>query len=201
MKTQEYLLQIRKNKGLNRAILTKIQVDKQVKEATFFLTTDRSYTAEELSEVKKITQAFVPDGVNAQVKITKLVPDVGAIQSKILQFLTARSPGMSAFICQQDVQVSLDQSGARFCIDVSAEEKRLLQKADLLDGISVAGVVGFLTTLLAGAIISAVQKSGFSVFGINVYAQQLTTLIGVIVSVFAVFYIRYVIIGKAKKGK
>ena len=135
MKTQEYLLQIRKNKGLNRAILTKIQVDKQVKEATFFLTTDRSYTAEELSEVKKITQAFVPDGVNAQVKITKLVPDVGAIQSKILQFLTARSPGMSAFICQQDVQVSLDQSGARFCIDVSAEEKRLLQKADLLDGI------------------------------------------------------------------
>lgn len=66
---------------------------------------------------------------------------------------------------------------------------------------AVAGVVGFLTTLLAGAIISAVQKSGFSVFGINVYAQQLTTLIGVIVSVFAVFYIRYVIIGKAKKGK
>jgi MFS family permease len=62
-----------------------------------------------------------------------------------------------------------------------------------------SGLSGFLTTLLAGALISSIQKSGGAVFGVTVYAQQVTSLIGAIITVFAIIYIRWVVMKRCKK--
>lgn len=40
---------------------------------------------------------------------------------------------------------------------------------------AVAGIVGFLTTFVASFLVSAIQKAGNQLFGIPVYAQQVTT--------------------------
>ena len=136
MKTEEYLQKIRQSNGLTRAILTGIELEKRTKKATFFLTTDTAYTAEDIQVATATTQSFLPDGIVAEVKITKLVPDADGVKNKILQLISARSPATAAFIRPEDVQVVMDGYGARFCLDVSKEEKALLRTDEILDGVT-----------------------------------------------------------------
>ena len=55
---------------------------------------------------------------------------------------------------------------------------------------ATAGVTGFLTTLAISPLVSNIQKSGNVVFGIHLYAQQVVTVISLIVIVFAIIYIK-----------
>ncbi len=55
---------------------------------------------------------------------------------------------------------------------------------------ALAGVVGFLTTLCISPVVSFIQKSGNSIFGLHIYAQQLVTAIALIFTVTAIFYTR-----------
>lgn len=136
MKTQEYLGEIRKSAGLERAILTEIEIDKKSGTVTFHLITDVAYTADDVASVRRISQKYLPQGMAADVKITKLVPDAESLKNSILQLLTARSPAAAAFIRPEDVEVIMDGHGARFCLDVSADEKRFLKTDEMVDGIA-----------------------------------------------------------------
>ena len=137
MKTQEYLREIRQSGGLCRAILTGIEVEKKSQRITFFLTTDTAYTPQELNFAREITAKYLPEGMTAEVKITKLVADVATVKNKILQILSFSSPAAAAFMRPEDVEVLMDGTGARFCLDVSKEEKRLLRTGEILDAITV----------------------------------------------------------------
>ena len=64
---------------------------------------------------------------------------------------------------------------------------------------ALAGLTGFLTTLLISPLISYVQACGNKIFGIPLYAQQLVTVIALIFTVLAILYTRYVLISKRKK--
>ena len=64
---------------------------------------------------------------------------------------------------------------------------------------ALAGLTGFLTTLLISPLISYVQACGNKIFGIPLYAQQLVTVIALIFTVLAILYTRYVLIRKRKK--
>lgn len=55
---------------------------------------------------------------------------------------------------------------------------------------TLAGFAGFFTTLLISPLVSYIQDNGNSIFGISVYAQQLTSLISVVVCVALLVYIR-----------
>ena len=59
---------------------------------------------------------------------------------------------------------------------------------------AVAGIFGFLTTLLVSPLIMLVQTSGNSIFGITVYAQQMLSLGGMIITIIAVLFVRFMII-------
>lgn len=59
-----------------------------------------------------------------------------------------------------------------------------------------AGVVGFFTTLLFSPVISAVQNSNNTIFGMHVYAQQILAAVALLLSVLAVFYVRKFLIKK-----
>ena len=62
---------------------------------------------------------------------------------------------------------------------------------------AIAGFTGFITTLLISPVVSYIQNSGNKVFGIPIYAQQFVSIIALVVSISAVFYIRFIFIKKS----
>lgn len=55
---------------------------------------------------------------------------------------------------------------------------------------AVSGLAGFLTTVLASALVTAVQNNNNAVFGISLYAQQLCTLISLLFTAVSVIYVK-----------
>ena len=64
---------------------------------------------------------------------------------------------------------------------------------------SAAGLTGFLTTLCASPLVAQIQKNGNSFLGISVYAQQVVTVIALLMTVLAILYIRFMFINKARQ--
>lgn len=64
---------------------------------------------------------------------------------------------------------------------------------------ALAGLTGFLTTLLISPLISYIQACGNKIFGIPLYAQQFVTIIALIFTVLAILYTRCILINKRKK--
>ncbi|MBE5743439.1 MAG: MFS transporter [Clostridiales bacterium] len=58
---------------------------------------------------------------------------------------------------------------------------------------TLAGSVGFLTTILVSLLVDKIQSNGNSIFGINVYAQQVVSLIGAIVIGVGILYVNLVV--------
>lgn len=59
---------------------------------------------------------------------------------------------------------------------------------------ALAGLSGFLTTLAISPLVTYIQNSGNKFLGISVYAQQITSIIAVLLGVTSVVYIIYVIL-------
>ncbi len=73
------------------------------------------------------------------------------------------------------------------------------RRADSLAVTQVAsGIAGFLTTLAVSPFISFVQSKGNTLFGINVYPQQITAAISVILTVVAIIYTGKVLVKREK---
>lgn len=64
---------------------------------------------------------------------------------------------------------------------------------------ATAGTVGFLTTLCVSPLLSHIQKRGFTVLGISLYAQQVVTVVSLVFVFFAIAYVRFVVIAKQKR--
>ncbi|MBQ8351619.1 MAG: MFS transporter [Clostridia bacterium] len=58
---------------------------------------------------------------------------------------------------------------------------------------TVAGTAGFLTTLVASAFVDHVQAQGNRLFGLHVYAQQALAVIGLVICLLIVVYLRTVV--------
>lgn len=129
MKTQEYLSKIRMNGGLRNTIISKITVDERRNSAEFYLITDRSYTQTEADDALRVTKSFLPDGVNASVRISKLVADSELIARKIIEILKSRFPAAAAFVTENDVTVEKNDNGASFYIEIGASEQGLFRTA------------------------------------------------------------------------
>lgn len=53
---------------------------------------------------------------------------------------------------------------------------------------SISGIVGFLATYFAGFLVEWIQENGLVVFGRNIYAQQVMSLLGVVCVLIALLY-------------
>lgn len=58
---------------------------------------------------------------------------------------------------------------------------------------AVAGVAGFLTTLISSVLVERIQANGNTFFGINVYAQQVTSAIAVLLTGVLLVYLNLVV--------
>ncbi|MBR3978212.1 MAG: MFS transporter [Oscillospiraceae bacterium] len=65
---------------------------------------------------------------------------------------------------------------------------------------AVAGLTGFLTTLCVSPLISHIQNSGNTLFGIAIYAQQVLTIIALFFTVLAILYTRCVLTKNKQKA-
>lgn len=63
---------------------------------------------------------------------------------------------------------------------------------------AVAGLSGFLTTLLISPFVSFVQRNGNMLLGIHIYAQQAITVIALVFTVISIVYIRKVVMKQYK---
>lgn len=64
---------------------------------------------------------------------------------------------------------------------------------------AIAGLTGFVTTLLISPVVSYIQNNGNKILGLPIYAQQFISIIAIIVTIAAVFYIRFIFIKKSTK--
>ena len=71
------------------------------------------------------------------------------------------------------------------------EEKYFVQASAIRN--SVGGVFGFISALIGGRILSAVQANGNTVLGIPMYGQQLLSVISLLFSLAAVLFIHFVL--------
>jgi len=59
---------------------------------------------------------------------------------------------------------------------------------------ATSGLVGFFATLISSPLVALIQRNGNSLFGIKVYAQQVTSLIAFGFTIAAILYVSKVII-------
>lgn len=64
---------------------------------------------------------------------------------------------------------------------------------------ALSGVAGFVATLCISPLVEHIQKNGNRLFGLNIYAQQVTSLIALSFTVLAIAYVSIFIIGKRVK--
>lgn len=65
---------------------------------------------------------------------------------------------------------------------------------------AISGVIGFLSTLGFSALLDFIQKNGFELFGIQIYAQQLLAAFSVVWFVLTALFVRFVILKKQKSN-
>lgn len=133
---EEFLTQIRQLKGFERAVLPQIEVDKRTQTVTFFLVTDVTYTADDHRKAEEIATGYIPQGMHAAIAVSKFVADEDATHARVLNLIGNISPIAAAFVRPQDVQVVKDGYTTRFCLDVTAYEKRALNIQELIDSIT-----------------------------------------------------------------
>lgn len=62
--------------------------------------------------------------------------------------------------------------------------------------LALSGLAGFVATLCAGPLVAFIQQNGNALFGIPIYAQQTVTVIGLLFTVVAIFYVQKVLVRK-----
>jgi len=73
-------------------------------------------------------------------------------------------------------------------LDFFKNEKRMIW---LTITSSLTGVLGFFVSILGGILLSYLQKASLHLFGMKIYAQQVLNLIGFLIIVYAVYYIKF----------
>ena len=135
-RVEEYLSEIRKLSGLQNAILRGITLSKRDKTAEFFLITDKTYSMREETQVKTISDKYLPEGFSAKIKLVKRVPDKEIIKSKIYEYIKNAFPAAAAFMDEKSVHVEMLSSGANFYVDVASGEQNLFKAGNILDATS-----------------------------------------------------------------
>ena len=116
----EYLAEIRALDGLKNAILCGITLSKNERAAEFFLVTDKTYTVRDEAAARAISDAYLPEGFSARVKIVKRVPDAEGLQKRIYEYIQKYFPAAAAFLGTENIEVEMLSSGANFYVDIAS---------------------------------------------------------------------------------
>ncbi len=100
-------------------------------------------------------------------------------------------------LCYGFAMGGINSALTNLVFDHVSEEKR----ADALAiSQAFAGTVGFLTTLVTSRLITVIQTNGNTVFGLPLYAQQLTSVLALLFTVGTIVYVSVAFKEKDQKG-
>ncbi len=133
MRSKQFLSDIRENENLQRAVLTKIEVERDT--VTFRLVTDKTYTREDVAYAERVAARYVPEGYRAAVGLMKSVPDAEGIRRAVADILRRRFPAVAAFISPDGIEVEGKEGGGRFFIPADESERALLLADGVLDAL------------------------------------------------------------------
>ncbi len=134
MKSKEYLEEIRKCEGLERAVLKDIIVEG--KRATFRLVTDKTYSREDSDYAAQVSAKYVPAGFTADASVMKSIPESAAVRRYMREWLSKKYPAASAFLGEEDVIVEAGVGGGHFVIRAGKEELTRFQSVGAVDALS-----------------------------------------------------------------
>ncbi len=90
------------------------------------------------------------------------------------------------YVCNAIAMGGINSALINLCYDYVAEEKR----ADALAvSLAIAGIFGFLATLAVSPLVTYIQKSGNTFLGMQVYAQQVLSVIAFIATLLTILYV------------
>ncbi len=135
-KTKEFLQKIREIDGLSSAILSGITLTKRTMTAEFLLITDKAFSVKAEHAAKEVCEGFLPQGMQAAVKIIKRTPDEKMIKTRIYEFIKRAFPAASAFLDEESITVELLTSGANFYVALAVGEQTLFTAGNILDEVS-----------------------------------------------------------------
>lgn len=135
-KVQEYLSKIREADGLSHAILCGITILKRENGAEFSLVTDKVYSARDEAHAKAVSEAYLPSGMTARVRIVKRVPEAETLKKRIIEFIRKGYPAAAAFLEEKHIEVEMLESGAHFYVDIASGEQALFSSGEILDAVS-----------------------------------------------------------------
>ncbi len=134
MRSEAYLNEIRKADGLKRAVLKKLTLEGNV--VTFHLLTDLSYSERDVAYAGEVSEKYVPQGCKAAVDVKKSVPSAESVRAAILQILKAKFPASTAFLTEEDIEVTTGGQGGSFFVSLTKDELSRLPAEDVLNGLS-----------------------------------------------------------------
>ncbi len=142
----EYISELREIEGLKNAILTSIEVSKREKKAEFALVTDKTYTAGEEEQARRIGEKYLPSGFTSSVKIIKRVPDKEILKKQIFNYIQKNFPAASAFLEKENIEVEMLTCGAHFYVEIASGEQALFSSGKILDEVSKYLMSGYCGT-------------------------------------------------------
>ena len=134
MKSKQYLNEIRKSEGLERAVIKDIVVKGRA--VTFRLITDKTYSEGDVAYAKEVSQKFVPEGFTAEVTVMKSVPDRAAVKRAAMEFLNREYPAAAAFIAEGDIVCEAGVGGGRFVLYVGEGERARFENGEIVDALT-----------------------------------------------------------------
>jgi MFS family permease len=140
--------------------------------------------ADKKSFAKTITVAFTVASVSF-LMVAFATPDNG----KVMFILH--------YILYGIAMAGINSALINLCYDYAPVEKRV---GALAVTQALSGVVGFSATSLVSLLVGKIQENGNSFLGIDIYAQQVVSIIGVAFSLLAMLYVLIFLV-KGKKSK
>lgn len=134
------------------------------------------------SFAKTITVAFVIAALSF-VCVVFATPENGKVMFMLHYILYGISMG------------GINSALINLCYDYAPASKRV---GALAVTQALSGVVGFITTFFASRLVGKIQANGNSFLGMNVYAQQVVSVIGVVFALLAMLYVLIFFIIKKK---
>lgn len=135
MTQTEFLARLRESKGLQRAVVSEIDIDASSRICSFHIVTDTAYSEGDANAARALVREAVPASMRAAVSIHKLVADEQLVKRKILEYLSRNHRAASACIAEGDITVELGDP-VRFSFGVDEAERGFFEKnEELLPGI------------------------------------------------------------------
>ena len=132
MTREEFLERLHGRENFGRAVLNKIEIDKDKRRCEFTLVTDAAYTPEDEAFAEKLAREAVPASLAVSVKISKLVADAQLVRHKIVEYLSQNHRAAAAFVTAEDIGVEQGGGAVRFTFGVALIWRRRAARIFLL---------------------------------------------------------------------